>query len=166
MALDRERIVAEAVALLDANGLDGVTLRKLAQRLGVQAPTLYWHIPNKAALVTAIAEAILEQQFPDLVPPASHPDGALGGCPSQSSGALEVGRHWVGSARRRCCHLVITWASSSRRNSKNARVSSSRAPAGVSDPTALMPSWRSCSQRATIWSRRVTASYQVSLEMR
>jgi TetR/AcrR family tetracycline transcriptional repressor len=71
VALDRKRIVTEAVGLLDADGLDGVTLRKLAQRLGVQAPTLYWHLPNKAALVTAIAEEILEQQFPaaSLVPP-------------------------------------------------------------------------------------------------
>jgi TetR/AcrR family tetracycline transcriptional repressor len=69
VALDRQRIVAEAVTLLDSDGLDGVTLRKLAGRLGVQAPTLYWHLPNKAALVTAIAEAILEQQFPVLVPP-------------------------------------------------------------------------------------------------
>lgn len=69
MALDRQRIVTEAVALLDAEGLEGVTTRKLAARLGVQSPTLYWHIPNKAALVTAIAEAILEQQFPELTPP-------------------------------------------------------------------------------------------------
>ena len=59
MSLDRARIVAEAVALLDAEGLEHVTLRKLATRLGVQAPTLYWHIPNKAALITAIAEEIL-----------------------------------------------------------------------------------------------------------
>ncbi len=69
MALDRQRIVAEAVALLDAEGLDGVTTRKLAARLGVQSPTLYWHLPNKAALVTAIADAILDQQFRDLSPP-------------------------------------------------------------------------------------------------
>ncbi|WP_062441055.1 TetR family transcriptional regulator [Herbidospora daliensis] len=69
MALDRQRIITEAVALLDAEGLDGVTTRKLAARLGVQSPTLYWHIPNKAALVTAIAEAILEQQFPEFVSP-------------------------------------------------------------------------------------------------
>jgi len=69
MALDKQRIVTEAVALLDAEGLDGVTTRKLAARLGVQSPTLYWHIPNKAALVTAIAEAILEQRFPELVSP-------------------------------------------------------------------------------------------------
>ncbi len=63
MALDRKRIVTEAVALLDEQGLDGVTLRNLARRLGVQAPTLYWHIPNKAALITAIAEEILGQEF-------------------------------------------------------------------------------------------------------
>lgn len=69
MTLDRERIVAEAVTLLDAEGLDGVTTRKLAARLGVQSPTLYWHLPNKAALVTAIADAILDQQFGDMSGP-------------------------------------------------------------------------------------------------
>jgi len=67
--LDRQRIIAEAVALLDAEGLDGVTTRKLAARLGVQSPTLYWHLPNKAALITAIAEAILDQQVADMTPP-------------------------------------------------------------------------------------------------
>jgi TetR/AcrR family tetracycline transcriptional repressor len=69
VALDRARIVAEAVALLDAEGLENVTTRKLAARLGVQSPTLYWHLPNKAALVTALAEAVLEQEFPNLTPP-------------------------------------------------------------------------------------------------
>jgi len=67
--LDKRQIVTEAVALLDADGLEGVTLRKLAARLGVQQPTLYWHFPNKAALVTAIADAVLDQQFSELVPP-------------------------------------------------------------------------------------------------
>uniref|UniRef100_UPI003571064C TetR/AcrR family transcriptional regulator C-terminal domain-containing protein n=1 Tax=Catellatospora coxensis TaxID=310354 RepID=UPI003571064C len=67
--MDRQRIVTEAVALLDADGLDGVTTRKLAARLGVQSPTLYWHLPNKAALVTAIADAILDQEFGDMSPP-------------------------------------------------------------------------------------------------
>lgn len=97
MALDRQRIVNEAVALLDEHGLDELSLRKLAQRLDVRAPTLYWHIPNKAALVTAIAETILERAMPDPAPPGptqswqdwlidiaqqlrrallSHPDGA------------------------------------------------------------------------------------------
>jgi TetR/AcrR family tetracycline transcriptional repressor len=67
--LDKQQIVTEAIALLDADGLDGVTLRKLAARLGVRQPTLYWHLPNKAALITAIADAILEQQFPEMAPP-------------------------------------------------------------------------------------------------
>lgn len=68
MALDRQRIVTEAVALLDEAGLDGVTLRKLATRLGVQAPTLYWHLRNKADLVNALAEVILEAEFAELEP--------------------------------------------------------------------------------------------------
>ncbi|UOE44823.1 TetR/AcrR family transcriptional regulator C-terminal domain-containing protein [Agromyces larvae] len=106
MALDTQQIVTEALALLDADGLDGVTLRKLAARLGVQQPTLYWYLPNKAALITAIADAILEPQFPELAPPApdeawqewligvaerlrrallAHPDGARIVSTSQSS---------------------------------------------------------------------------------
>lgn len=69
MALDREQVVSEAVALLDAEGLDGVTTRKLATRLGVQSPTLYWHVPNKAALITAIADAILADLVREMAPP-------------------------------------------------------------------------------------------------
>jgi TetR/AcrR family tetracycline transcriptional repressor len=69
VTLDRQRIVAEAIALLDADGLDGLTLRKLAARLGVRQPTLYWHLPNKAALITAIADAILDEQFATMAPP-------------------------------------------------------------------------------------------------
>jgi TetR/AcrR family tetracycline transcriptional repressor len=69
VALDKQQIVTEAIALLDADGLDGVTLCKLAARLGVRQPTLYWHLPNKAALITAIADAILEQHFPEMTPP-------------------------------------------------------------------------------------------------
>lgn len=69
MPLDKQRIVAEAIALLDADGLDGVTLRKLAVRLGVRQPTLYWHLPSKAALITAIADAILDEQLTDIAPP-------------------------------------------------------------------------------------------------
>lgn len=70
MALDKQQIVTEAVALLDADGLEGVTLRKLATRLGVRQPTLYWYLPNKAALLAGLADRILDQQFADLTPPA------------------------------------------------------------------------------------------------
>lgn len=72
MALSREQIVDEALALLDEHGMDGVTLRRLAARLGVQAPTLYWHIHNKAELVARLGDAVLS-------PVASLPDpGGMG----------------------------------------------------------------------------------------
>ncbi|QPA32579.1 TetR family transcriptional regulator [Thermaerobacillus caldiproteolyticus] len=68
MALRKEQIIEEALQLLNESGLEGVTLRKLAKRLGVQAPALYWHFNNKAALVNEMAEAILQTEFADLQP--------------------------------------------------------------------------------------------------
>lgn len=68
MTLDKTQVVAAAVALLDESGLDGLTLRKLAQRLDVKAPTLYWHIANKAALVNEVAEVILGAEVAELAP--------------------------------------------------------------------------------------------------
>jgi TetR/AcrR family tetracycline transcriptional repressor len=69
VALDRQAIVDAAVALLDEDGLEGVTTRRLAARLGVQSPTLYWHVPNKAALITLIADAILTEPLASLTGP-------------------------------------------------------------------------------------------------
>jgi TetR/AcrR family tetracycline transcriptional repressor len=57
--LDRETIVSEALDLLDEVGLDEVSTRRLAKRLGVEQPSLYWHFPNKAALLGAMAEAVM-----------------------------------------------------------------------------------------------------------
>lgn len=51
MALEREQILRTALKLLDEVGLDGLSLRRLAQELGVQAPALYWHFKNKQALL-------------------------------------------------------------------------------------------------------------------
>ncbi|MDR7280758.1 TetR/AcrR family transcriptional regulator [Catenuloplanes atrovinosus] len=45
--LTRERIVAEAVDLLDLHGIDGLTMRRLAERLGVTSTALYWHVKTK-----------------------------------------------------------------------------------------------------------------------
>jgi TetR/AcrR family tetracycline transcriptional repressor len=59
MALTRDDVVRAAVELLDEQGLDGVTLRALGDRLGVAAPTLYWHVRNKQHLLDLVAEAIV-----------------------------------------------------------------------------------------------------------
>ena len=70
MALSREQIVGEAVALLDEGGLEAVTFRRLAERLGVRSPSLFWHVRNKALLLEAMAEAILAPAFETIEPPA------------------------------------------------------------------------------------------------
>ncbi|MET7327892.1 TetR/AcrR family transcriptional regulator C-terminal domain-containing protein [Nonomuraea sp. NPDC005650] len=59
MALEKSIIVATALRLLDEVGLDGLTLRRLAGELGVQAPALYWHFKNKQELLDAMAAAMM-----------------------------------------------------------------------------------------------------------
>jgi AcrR family transcriptional regulator len=56
--LTKESIVREALSLLDEAGMDGLTLRALASRLGVQAPAIYWHVRNKQALLDEMATVI------------------------------------------------------------------------------------------------------------
>ncbi|WP_433517325.1 TetR/AcrR family transcriptional regulator C-terminal domain-containing protein [Nonomuraea sp. CA-143628] len=58
MALEKGTIVATGLRLLDEVGLDGLTLRRLAAELGVQAPALYWHFKNKQQLLDAMAVAM------------------------------------------------------------------------------------------------------------
>lgn len=48
-----------ALEMLDAEGLENITLRRLAARLGVQAPALYWHFKNKQDILDEMAQAIL-----------------------------------------------------------------------------------------------------------
>ena len=66
MRLQRERVVDVATALLDADGLDALTMRKLAAELGVQAGALYWHFASKQALLDAMADRFLEGLVADL----------------------------------------------------------------------------------------------------
>jgi len=56
--LDRDRLIAAAFAVLEQEGLDGLSMRRLATQLGVQAPALYWHVDDKAALLGMMARDI------------------------------------------------------------------------------------------------------------
>ena len=69
MALTREQVLAEALRLSDEKGLEGLSLRNLATRLGVQAPTLYWHVANKTALLDALSDAIMGEAIAALPAP-------------------------------------------------------------------------------------------------
>ncbi len=63
MALTRDDVVDAAVRLLGEVGLEGLTLRRLARDLGVSAPTLYWHVTDKRALLDHVAERLLAEQW-------------------------------------------------------------------------------------------------------
>jgi TetR/AcrR family tetracycline transcriptional repressor len=61
--MQKTQIVQTALDILDRDGLEGVTLRRLAGELNVKAASIYWHIANKEALLDEMANAILEQHF-------------------------------------------------------------------------------------------------------
>lgn len=61
--LSEEMILIEAIALLREEGLDEVTLRKLAARLGVEAPSLYRHIGGKPRLLALITMRLFRLQL-------------------------------------------------------------------------------------------------------
>src|ERR1700689_2176452 len=105
MAVSRDDIVAAGLALLDETGLEGLTLRRLAERLGIRAPTLYWHVRDKRELLDLMVSVIMDEALADWREPhpgqpwwdwlagrarglrarlLGHPDGArvLGGKPT------------------------------------------------------------------------------------
>lgn len=62
--LDRQQIVAAALELLDEVGLDRLTTRALAERLGVKQPAMYWHFKGREELLAAMAEEMLVGALP------------------------------------------------------------------------------------------------------
>jgi TetR/AcrR family transcriptional regulator, tetracycline repressor protein len=69
MRLDRERVVRTALRVLNEVGLEGLTLRRIAGELDVQAPALYWHVRNKQELLDEMATAILRDLLAVAAPP-------------------------------------------------------------------------------------------------
>lgn len=63
MSLDRQLILRQAFAVLNEAGLEGLTLRRLAGRLGVQAPALYWHFKSKQDLLDEMATEVLRRSI-------------------------------------------------------------------------------------------------------
>lgn len=60
MHLHKGDVVDAAVALLDNYGIADLTMRRLARELDVSPGALYWHFPNKQALLGAVADRILQ----------------------------------------------------------------------------------------------------------
>ena len=63
--LSLERIVATAVELLDAEGVDGLTMRRLADRLGSGVMSLYWHVDDKEDVFDTGARFLVLEDIAD-----------------------------------------------------------------------------------------------------
>jgi len=59
--LDQATIVKSALALVDRDGLEGLSMRKLGRELAVEAMALYHYFPSKDALVDAIVETVVAE---------------------------------------------------------------------------------------------------------
>jgi AcrR family transcriptional regulator len=59
--LTRERVLGEAIALADSEGLEALSMRRLGRRLGVEAMSLYNHVANKDDLLDGIVEYVLAE---------------------------------------------------------------------------------------------------------
>ena len=111
LVIDRDRLVAAAFAQLEQDGLDGLSMRALAARLGVQAPALYWHLGDKAELLGLMARDIYASAYAALADEADwrqwliafgrglrdsfarHRDGARLCAIAQPPGAEDVAAH-------------------------------------------------------------------------
>lgn len=59
--LTKEKIVEKALEILDVEGVEGLSMRRLGEALGVEAMALYHHFPNKDAILDGVAAKIIEE---------------------------------------------------------------------------------------------------------
>jgi TetR/AcrR family tetracycline transcriptional repressor len=59
MKITKSAIVERALLLLNEVGIEGLSMRRLAQDLGIQAASLYWHFSNKQELLNGMADALM-----------------------------------------------------------------------------------------------------------
>ena len=67
--LDRDRVVRVALELLDEVGLEGLSMRRLADRLGIKAASVYWHVRDKEELLDLVFDRVIgEIEVPEPEP--------------------------------------------------------------------------------------------------
>ncbi len=80
--LSRERVLSAAVTVVDREGVEALSMRKLGEELGVEAMSLYRYVDNKAALLDGVIESILGEMR--LIEPASRAWGERIKCRARS----------------------------------------------------------------------------------
>ncbi|MEV5978698.1 TetR/AcrR family transcriptional regulator [Streptomyces sp. NPDC052114] len=94
--LSREQIVAEAVRLLDEDGIEALSMRKLGTRLDAGATSLYRHVANKDELIELVVDEVYgELAVPAATGPADWREAAAGS--AQSLRAMILRHPWVAS---------------------------------------------------------------------
>ncbi len=83
-ALSRDRVLGAALDLADAEGLAAVTMRRLAANLGVEAMSLYYHLPGKEGLLDGLVDVVVAE-IEDKIARSARPDEG-----------------WRSEVRRRC----------------------------------------------------------------
>ena len=63
-SLSRQAILDAALTIIDAEGADGFTMRKLARALGVYPTAIYWYIPSRHAVLAAVVDYALHDILP------------------------------------------------------------------------------------------------------
>lgn len=59
--LTRDRVLRTAVDVADTAGIDALTIRRLAERLGVEPMSLYYHVANKEAILDGIVDLVFQE---------------------------------------------------------------------------------------------------------
>ena len=59
--MSRERVLRAAIDFADANGIESLSMRKLARELGVEAMTLYYYVANKNDLLEGMADVVAQE---------------------------------------------------------------------------------------------------------
>src|SRR3954462_5607834 len=100
--LSRERVLRAAVALAQRDGMESLSMRKLADEVGAGAMSLYHHVPNKEQLLDGMIDIL----FGELQPPPTDVDWktAIGMRPVRTRRALARPRGAVGLMGGRTSH--------------------------------------------------------------
>lgn len=69
--LSRDRVLKAAIRVADRGGADAISMRRVAKELGVEAMSLYHHVPNKEAILDGVVDAVFASIE---LPPADHDD--------------------------------------------------------------------------------------------
>jgi AcrR family transcriptional regulator len=73
--LDRRRVLGAAIELIDTQGLQALTMRRLGAHLGVEAMALYRYVPGRENLLDGVVESVIDELYGD---PAVHLAAAHG----------------------------------------------------------------------------------------